>query len=114
MVNYEPKQGDIILINLNPKKGHEQSGFRPALVVSNKNYSKYTKGFALVCPITNKIRIFPLNIPLSDTTTTGMILCQHLRSIDLEERFVKYIESVSDDIIKIVLNRIKACMDFTD
>lgn len=33
MVNkYIPKQGDILLINLNPKKGHEQSGIRPAVV----------------------------------------------------------------------------------
>lgn len=27
------KQGDIIKINFNPQKGHEQSGYRPAVVV---------------------------------------------------------------------------------
>ena len=29
------KQGDIIKINFNPQKGHEQSAYRPAVVVSN-------------------------------------------------------------------------------
>jgi len=29
MVNGVPVQGDIIKINLNPKQGHEQAGYRP-------------------------------------------------------------------------------------
>jgi len=30
---YIPKQGDIIWIDFNPQKGHEQAGHRPALVL---------------------------------------------------------------------------------
>ena len=29
-------QGDIVKINFNPKKGHEQSGYRPAVVKKRK------------------------------------------------------------------------------
>lgn len=32
---YIPMQGDVILLDLNPTKGHEQLGFRPAIVISN-------------------------------------------------------------------------------
>lgn len=32
---YIPMQVDIILLDLNPTKGHEQSGFRLAIVISN-------------------------------------------------------------------------------
>jgi mRNA-degrading endonuclease toxin of MazEF toxin-antitoxin module len=34
MVNPAPQQGDIIKVDLNPRKGHEQQGFRPAIVLS--------------------------------------------------------------------------------
>ena len=29
------RQGDIIKLNFNPQAGHEQAGYRPALVISN-------------------------------------------------------------------------------
>ena len=35
MVNkYIPKQGDIVFVDFNPTKGHEQKGYRPAIIVS--------------------------------------------------------------------------------
>ena len=36
MVDGVPVQGDIIKINLDPKKGHEQAGYRPYICLSNK------------------------------------------------------------------------------
>ena len=48
---YIPKQGDIIFINFNPTKGHEQKGQRPAIVVSTNIFNTYTN-MAMVCPIT--------------------------------------------------------------
>ncbi len=30
---YTPEQGDIVLLDFNPTKGHEQTGFRPAVVL---------------------------------------------------------------------------------
>ncbi|MBP1592114.1 MAG: type II toxin-antitoxin system PemK/MazF family toxin, partial [Oscillospiraceae bacterium] len=52
-------QGDIIKVNLNPQRGHEQAGYRPALVVSNDTFNTYAK-LAIVCPITNTDNQFPL------------------------------------------------------
>lgn len=42
MVKYIPEQGDIIYIDFNPTKGHEQAGQRPA-VVSHNIFNKHTK-----------------------------------------------------------------------
>ncbi len=36
------KQGDIIKVDLNPTLGHEQSGYRPCVVLSNKTFNKFT------------------------------------------------------------------------
>ena len=54
---YIPEQGDIVYLDLNPTKGHEQKGSRPAIVISNNIFNKNTK-MAIVCPIT----IFPLSV----------------------------------------------------
>ncbi|MCL1843660.1 MAG: type II toxin-antitoxin system PemK/MazF family toxin [Defluviitaleaceae bacterium] len=43
MVNGVPVQGDIIKINLNPKQGHEQQGYRPYICLSNKIISDIAK-----------------------------------------------------------------------
>ena len=48
------KQGDIIWLDFNPQTGHEQSGRRPAVVVSNESFNRFSK-MAIVCPITNTV-----------------------------------------------------------
>jgi len=61
-VSYIPNQGDIVRIDLNPTRGHEQQGFRPALVVSNNTFNQFARGVALVCPITNTNKDIPIHI----------------------------------------------------
>lgn len=98
------KQGDIIKINFNPQSGHEQAGYRPALVVSN-NYFNNVTHLAMVCPITNSPNSFPLHIALDDrTSTTGSIMCQHLRTLDVDSRGYNYVERIPDDILKKVID----------
>ena len=78
------RQGTIIKINFNPQAGHEQAGYRPAVVVSNDFFNMKTN-LAIVCPITNTNNHFPLHVPLDGrTTTTGVILCEHIRTLDLQ------------------------------
>ena len=64
--SYIPKQGDIIFIDFNPTKGHEQSGNRPAIVISNNVFNINTK-MIIVCPITSNIKRFPTHYLLKDT-----------------------------------------------
>ncbi|MBQ6252465.1 type II toxin-antitoxin system PemK/MazF family toxin [Ruminococcus sp.] len=98
------KQGDIIKINFNPQSGHEQAGYRPAVVVSNNFFNNITK-LAIVCPITNSPKEFPLHIRLDERTqTTGSIMCQHIRTLDVESRGYNFIEKLPDDILQSVIN----------
>ena len=46
------KQGTIIKINFNPQSGHEQAGYRPAVVISNNIFNEKAK-LSIVCPIKN-------------------------------------------------------------
>ena len=98
------KQGTIIKINFNPQSGHEQAGYRPAIVISNNIFNEKTK-LSIVCPITNTNNKFPLHVPLdSRTKTTGVILCEHLKSLDLNSRTYQIIEELPKDIFKHVLD----------
>lgn len=101
------KQGDIINIDFNPVAGHEQAGYRPAVIISNDTYNKKTK-LHIVCPITHTNNKFPLHIELDNRTKTGgFILCEHIRTLDLETRKFVYYESLPSDLLKKVIELIK-------
>ena len=45
------EQGDIVYLDFDPQAGHEQRGRRPALVVSNNTFNRFSS-LTMVCPIT--------------------------------------------------------------
>jgi len=97
---YSPKQGDIIKMNFNPTKGHEQQGRRPAVIVSNASYNKFARGVAIVCPITNTDREMPLQPKLdSRTITTGVVMTDQIKALDLTERNAEFAEEMPVDIL---------------
>ena len=102
------KQGDIIKLNFNPQSGHEQSGYRPALVVSNDTFNAKTN-LAICCPITNTTRPFPLRVELdARTKTTGTILCDHIKSLDINARKYDFVERLPTDLLDRVIGIINA------
>jgi mRNA interferase MazF len=105
MVDGVPIQGDIIKINLDPKKGHEQMGYRPYICLSNKLISDYAN-IAVFAPISNTKRQFPFYIPLKDTKTTGAVLLDQLVTIDYNARPFRYVETVSAEFLTNLLETV--------
>ena len=106
MTGYAAKQGDIVMMDFTPQSGHEQAGRRPALVVSNDFFNRVTH-MALVCPITNTVRSFPLHVALDERTqTTGFVLCEQVKSLDLTARKVDFKEKAPIDIVNDCIERI--------
>ena len=99
-MEYKPEQGDIVYLEFNPQAGHEQKGRRPALVISNNTFNRFTK-LALVCPITNTAKDYPLHVKLDERTkTTGVIMCEQVKALDIYARNISFIEKVPGDIIE--------------
>ena len=98
---YTPRQGDIIKMNFNPTKGHEQKGSRrPAVIVSNADFNKFARGVAIVCPITNTDRGIPLHPKLDGRTqTTGVVMTDQVKALDLLERNAEFVEQMPTDIL---------------
>lgn len=111
MVNYIPKQKDIVFLNFNPTCGHEQSGYRPAVVISTDTFNRFTK-MAIVCPITTNTKEFPTHYLLKNTKEIkGSVLLEHIRSIDYETREFKFIEKLSDEEFESILELLKSCIE---
>ena len=103
-MEYAAEQGDIILLDFDPQAGHEQKGKRPALVVSNNTFNRFTN-LALVCPITNTAKGFPLHVPLDENTKTkGVIMCEQGKSLDLAARNAVFLEKIPAAILEEVVD----------
>ena len=106
MPRYIPDRGDIVWLEFNPRKGHEQSGRRPALVVSPKAYNRKV-GLALFCPITSRIKGYPFEVELPSTTkATGAVLSDQLKSLDWRARKAKRLEKAPPHVTTDVLAKI--------
>ena len=108
---YIPKQGDIVYVDLNPVKGHEQKGLRPAIVISNNIFNEKTH-MSIMCPITSNNKEFPTHYLLEDSIKIkGSVLCEHIRSVDYQERNITFVEKASDNDLLSVIMLTNACIE---
>ncbi|MFZ8015793.1 type II toxin-antitoxin system PemK/MazF family toxin [Fusobacterium watanabei] len=62
---------------------------------------------AVILPITNNIKDFPFHVLLDERTNIkGAILCEHLRTVGLEERKYDKIEEIPEDLLEEVLEKV--------
>ncbi len=107
---YIPQKGDFVILTFDPQSGHEQKGRRPALIISNTLFNQHT-GLAIVCPITNTNRDFPFHVAVpKDSSLTGFIMVEQVKSVDFKKRKIKYIEKSSNDTLGEVLGLLDACV----
>ena len=112
---YIAKQGDIIWLNLDPQAGHEQKGRRPAVVVSNNTFNEFTKSGAMICPITSIDREIPIQPKLDDRTkTSGVIMCDQVKILDLHVRNAEFIERIPEDILFEIVDVISEFLEVED
>lgn len=98
------EQGDIIYLDFDPQSGHEQKGRRPALVVSNNLYNRFSS-LLMVCPITNTNRGLPFHVPLDQRTkATGVILCDQARTLDVAARNAAFSEKAPAELVTEVVD----------
>lgn len=109
-----PKRGDIWLCDLDPTRGNEQQGNRPALVLTNEAFNK--RGIILVCPITqggNYARDagFAVSLQGTGTNTQGIVMTHQSRTIDWVDRKSRFIEAAPDYITTDVIARLSTLLE---
>ena len=101
-----PDPGDLVWINFDPQAGREQSGRRPALVLTPRRYHQVTH-LTVVCPITSTRRGYPFEIPLPDgLPIRGVVLADQVKSIDRRARMIEPAGQVPSPFLAHVLERL--------
>ena len=107
---YIPSKGDVVWLDFSPQAGHEQSGNRPALCISPKEYNEKT-GLAIFCPITSHSKGYPFEVPLPENMALhGVILSDHFKSLDWGIRQAEYICSIPDRLLAEVLGKLRTLL----
>ena len=103
---YIPERGDAVWVSLNPQAGHEQSGRRPAIVVSPAAYNGKV-GLALLCPITSQVKGYPFEVLIpARLKVSGAILSDQVKSLDWRVRRAELICRLPEATISEVLHKV--------
>jgi mRNA interferase MazF len=107
-MEYVPDVGDIVWLTLDPTKGHEQSGRRPAFILTPKRYNARV-GLAVCCPITSVSKGYPFEVPLDTASgAVGVVLADQIKSVDWIARGAALIGRTSAD--STTLDRVRALL----
>ncbi|HBW46361.1 TPA: endoribonuclease MazF [bacterium] len=103
---YVPERGDIVWLDMNPQVGREESGRRPAVVISPATYNG-KHGLGLFCPVTSHIKGYPFEVVLPDYEDVhGAVLTDQLKSLDWRVRHVKFIKKMTRESMSEILAKL--------
>lgn len=109
---YVPDRGEIVWLDFTPQAGREQAGRRPALVLTTRSYNQRTH-LAIMCPITSHEKGYPFEVVLPmDAHIRGVILVDHLKSLDWKQRKAERAGRVSYHVLQEVLDRMAGLLGF--
>jgi mRNA interferase MazF len=112
MAGYVPDRGDFVWIDLNPRQGREQSGHRPALVVSPKAYNRKTN-LCVICPATRQAKGYPFEVVTQVDGIECAVLSDQVKSLDWKIRRAKKKSVVSADVMLHVRAKMKALLQIS-
>lgn len=105
MEHPQPLRGEIWLFDLNPKKGREQKGVRPCLVVSTDALNRSSFGTIIICPITTtgrpsfqwRVALAPGDLRLADTgwqAKPHWVETDQIVTVDTSQRALRHLATV--------------------
>jgi mRNA interferase MazF len=94
VVSYVPDAAGIVWLSLDPQAGREQAGRRPFLVLSPRAYNEKSS-LVVGCPISAKAEGYLFEVPVSARRVKGVVLSDHVKSLDWRQRKASFIERAS-------------------
>lgn len=108
MAQAKPLRGELWQFDLNPKKGREQKGVRPCLVVSTDALNRSDFGTVIVCPITTterpsfrwRIAFLPEDLRIADTSWEARphwVETDQIVTVDTRHRAIRHLATVLNE-----------------
>ena len=111
-----PKRGEIWWVDLKTSRGHEQSGKRPGLVISDDIFNAGPADLVVVLPLTTRDKKIPLHEkidpPEGGLTEVSYIKCEDIRSVSKQRLSIR-IGKVEDRTLKAVQEKVKILLSLS-
>jgi mRNA interferase MazF len=115
MVNQDhlvPERGDVVMVRLNPQVWYEQSGARPAVIISPAAYNEKV-GLALLCPVTSEVKGYPFEVLIPEgLPVSGAVLSDRVKSLDWRARKAEWVCRLPPALINEVLGKLRAVLEW--
>jgi mRNA interferase MazF len=109
---YVPDAGDFVWLTFDPQAGHEQSGRRPALILSPKTYNQKA-GVAIACPISTRLKGYPFEMAVpEECRVSGVVLSDQVKSLDWKERGAEPAGKAPVAVVEQVLARLAPLLGY--
>lgn len=103
-----PLRGQVWEFDLNPKRGREQRGVRPCLIVSADALNRSTFGTVIICPITTRERptfrwrpgLTPRDLRVAATEwepRPHWVATDQIVTVDVRQRALRHLATVIDE-----------------
>jgi len=106
----DPIRSEIWIADLNPTRGHEQSGKRPVLVVSDDLFNTGAAGLIIILPLTTRYKGIASHVEISPSEggvrQVSYIKCEDIRSIS-KDRVTDYIGTVEEATMEAIAYRLR-------
>lgn len=108
---YVPARGDVVWITLTPRAGREQSGPRPAVVLSPRAYNARV-GLAVMVPVTSQAKGYPFEVPIpAGLPIAGAVLSDQVKSLDWRSRGAVLICPIPALVLAEILGKLRTLLD---
>jgi len=102
---YIPQRSDIVWLDFEPVKGKEIGKYRPAFVLSSKEYNKKT-GLLICCPISTSIRGALTEVEVNNLDQKSVVAASLVQTLSWIDRKAKFIVKAEDAVLEQVLMRL--------
>ena len=111
-----PLRGDVWIADFDPTEGHEQTGTRPALVLSVDPFNSGPADLVIVLPITTKNKNIYSHVPVlppeGGLQRNSFVICEAVRSVS-KSRLRKQLGMVNDDTLQSVEFHLRQLLGFS-
>lgn len=99
-----PRRGDVWLVNFNPRRGSEQRGIRPALIIQNDIGNEFGST-TIVAAVTTTIKPYPVTVLIHGEDTglekKSMVNLAQLLTVDKMRLFKKLGDLTEDQLMQV-------------
>ena len=103
--SYLPERNHVIWLDFEPGKGKEIGKYRPALVLSSREYNRQT-GLIICCPVSTSIRGGVTEVAINNLKQPSVVAANLIHTLSWKQRQAKFITEAEAGVMDDVLFRI--------